>query len=61
MLFSGVAMLNDIVYVVGGWSGQSGLADCEMFDPKHPKKGWQAIAPLNTGRYRHQIFIKSLI
>ena len=46
----GVATLNGKVYVIGGWSGQSGLADCEMYDPSQADAKWKAIARLNTGR-----------
>lgn len=40
-------MLNDKLYVVGGWSGQTGLAKCEVYDPELKK--WSPIESLKNG------------
>ena len=40
-----------MAYVIGGWSGQSGLNDCEVYDPKKPEKKWTQIARLNMGMF----------
>ena len=51
---SGVAVLDDKLYVVGGWSGQTGLAKCEVYDPDLKK--WSPIASLKTGKCRILVY-----
>lgn len=42
-------MVNGKVYAVGGWSGQTGLADCEVYDPQ--MKLWSPIASMRYGKH----------
>lgn len=35
------------VYVIGGWNGQCGMKQCNIFDPIEGK--WTEIEPLNYG------------
>ena len=44
-------MLNGKVYVVGGWSGNNGLANCEVYDPV--KEKWSFIADLTVGKVKY--------
>lgn len=46
----GVCGLNDKLYCVGGWNGQVGMKQCEMYDPL--KDTWVTIAPLKIGKNR---------
>nr|CAD7447871.1 unnamed protein product [Timema bartmani] len=46
----GVCDLNDKIYCVGGWNGQVGIKQCDVFDPDTSQ--WTNIAPLLTGRYQ---------
>ena len=36
------------VYVIGGWNGQCGMKQCNIFDPVEGK--WTEIEPLNYGK-----------
>lgn len=45
--FSGACTLNDKIYCIGGWNGQAGIKQCDIFDTSSNQ--WVAIAPLNTG------------
>lgn len=47
---AGVCALNDKIYCIGGWNGQSGIRQCDVLKPEDNK--WMSIAPLNTGRYQ---------
>lgn len=35
------------IYCIGGWNGQFGIKQCDVYDPKTNK--WSSIAPLQTG------------
>ena len=56
-----MAILNDVLYVIGGWSGQSGLADCESYNPKNPEEKWKPIARLGTGMDHKNKIYKSVL
>jgi influenza virus NS1A-binding protein len=43
----GVCDLGGKVYCIGGWNGQCGMKQCNVFDPAEGK--WQEMAPLNYG------------
>jgi len=43
----GVCGFNDKVYVIGGKSGQRGVARCDVFDPKTQE--WSLCANMNIG------------
>lgn len=45
---SGVCALNGKLYCIGGWNGQHGIKQCDVYCPETDT--WTAIAPLNTGR-----------
>jgi len=45
---AGVCALNGKIYCIGGWNGQSGIKQCDVYDPETDK--WTSIASLNTGR-----------
>nr|CAD7205980.1 unnamed protein product [Timema douglasi] len=45
-----VCDLNDKIYCVGGWNGQVGIKQCDVFDPETSQ--WTNIAPLLTGQCR---------
>lgn len=45
----GATELNGLIYCVGGWNGQVGLKQCDIFDPVTQK--WSTIASLNTGKF----------
>lgn len=36
------------MYVIGGWNGQCGMKQCNIFDPSEGK--WTEIEPLNYGK-----------
>lgn len=44
----GVCDLGGKVYVIGGWNGQCGMKQCNIFDPVEGK--WTEIEPLNYGK-----------
>ena len=48
-MFSGVTVLDNKLYVIGGWFGQSGVKDCDMYDPE--TNVWTCIAKLNVGEW----------
>ena len=43
----GVVVLNGILYVLGGWRGQTGVAYCEELDMEHKK--WNSICKMIVG------------
>lgn len=47
---AGVCELDGYLYCIGGWNGQSGIRQCEIYNPDIDK--WTSIAPLKTGRYQ---------
>lgn len=55
----GVCDLNDLIYCIGGWNGQVGIKQCDVFDPKTNR--WSSISSLNVGEYQRRILIKLLI
>lgn len=42
------------VYVIGGWNGQCGMRQCNVYDPIEGK--WKEIAPLNCGKEVNNVF-----
>ena len=44
----GVALLNDKIYAVGGFDGQTGLMTVESLDTV--SKSWSVVAPLSVRR-----------
>lgn len=48
LFFSGVCILNKKIHCIGGWNGQAGIKQCDVFDPE--TNTWELIAPLNTGK-----------
>lgn len=51
---AGVCALNGKIYCIGGWNGQAGIRQCEVYCPETDK--WTSIAPLNTGRCQAGVF-----
>lgn len=51
---AGVCALNGKIYCIGGWNGQAGIKQCEVYCPK--TNTWASIAPLNTGRCQSGVF-----
>lgn len=47
---AGVCALNGRVYCIGGWNGQIGIKQCDVYNPE--ENVWTSIAPLLTGRYQ---------
>lgn len=47
---AGVCALNNRVYCIGGWNGQTGIKQCDVFNPE--ENTWTSIASLLTGRYQ---------
>lgn len=47
---AGVCTLNDNIYCIGGWNGQIGIKQCDVYHLTDDK--WSSISPLNTGRYQ---------
>jgi hypothetical protein len=45
---AGVGVIEDRLYVVGGWDGSVHHESCEVFDPKTGR--WAFIAPMLTAR-----------
>lgn len=45
--FLGVCELNGKIYCIGGWNGQVGIKQSDVYDPNTNK--WTSIAPLQTG------------
>lgn len=45
--FTGVCALENKIYCVGGWNGQVGIKQCDVFDPE--TSTWSSIASLNIG------------
>lgn len=46
--FIGVCELNGKIYCIGGWNGQVGIKQCDVYDPDTNQ--WTSIAPLQTGK-----------
>lgn len=44
----GVAVINRLLYAVGGFDGASRLSSCECYNPD--KDEWKTMAPMNTVR-----------
>lgn len=44
---TGVCELNSKIYCIGGWNGQVGIKQCDVYDPETNQ--WTSIAPLQTG------------
>lgn len=51
---AGVCALNGKIYCIGGWNGQAGIKQCEVYCPQTDT--WASIAPLNTGRCQAGVF-----
>lgn len=51
---AGVCALNGKIYCIGGWNGQAGIKQCDVYCPETDK--WTSIAPLNTGRCQAGVF-----
>lgn len=48
IFFIGVCELNGKIYCIGGWNGQVGIKQCDVYDPDTNE--WTSIAPLQTGK-----------
>lgn len=51
---AGVCALNGKIYCIGGWNGQAGIKQCDVYCPETDK--WTSIASLNTGRCQAGVF-----
>lgn len=51
---AGVCALDGKIYCIGGWNGQAGIKQCDVYCPQTDK--WTSIAPLNTGRCQAGVF-----
>lgn len=51
---AGVCALNGKIYCVGGWNGQAGIKQCDVYCPESNE--WTSVAPLNTGRCQSAVF-----
>lgn len=47
---AGVCTLYSRIYCIGGWNGQIGIKQCDVYRPLEDK--WTSISSLNTGRYQ---------
>lgn len=47
---AGVCTLNNNIYCIGGWNGQTGIKQCDVYRSVEDK--WDSICSLNTGRYQ---------
>lgn len=47
---AGVCSLYSRIYCIGGWNGQIGIKQCDVYRPLEDK--WTSMASLNTGRYQ---------
>lgn len=56
---SGVCELGGKLYCIGGWNGQVGIRQCDVFDPETQQ--WTNIAPLQTGNSFKEIVIYSYL
>ena len=50
LLFLGVCELNGKIYCIGGWNGQVGIKQSDVYDPN--TNNWTSIAPLQTGKVK---------
>lgn len=44
---AGVCSLEGKIYCIGGWNGQVGIKQCDIYDPETNQ--WTTIAPMQTG------------
>lgn len=44
----GVAVINRLLYAVGGFDGANRLSSCESYNPERDE--WKTMAPMNTVR-----------
>lgn len=51
---AGVCALDGKIYCIGGWNGQAGIKQCDVYCPETDT--WTSIAPLNTGRCQAGVF-----
>jgi influenza virus NS1A-binding protein len=51
---AGVCALANKIYCIGGWNGQAGIRQCDVYCPETDT--WTSIAPLNTGRCQAGVF-----
>jgi influenza virus NS1A-binding protein len=51
---AGVCALDGKIYCIGGWNGQAGIRQCEVYCPQTDT--WASIAKLNTGRCQAGVF-----
>lgn len=51
---AGVCALNGKIYCIGGWNGQAGIKQCDVYCPE--TNTWTSIASLNTGRCQAGVF-----
>lgn len=51
---AGVCALDGKIYCIGGWNGQAGIKQCDVYCPETDK--WTSIAPLNAGRCQAGVF-----
>lgn len=56
---AGVCELGGKLYCIGGWNGQVGIRQCDMFDPDTQQ--WTTVAPLQTGRPIYYAVYNNLI
>lgn len=50
---AGVCELGGKLYCIGGWNGQVGIKQCDVFDPDTQQ--WSTIASLQTGMTHHKL------
>lgn len=46
--------LGSQVYCIGGWNGQYGIKQCDVYTPE--SNTWMTIAPLHVGEYDTDTF-----
>lgn len=47
---AGVCTLDNNIFCIGGWNGQIGIKQCDIYRSAEDK--WESISQLNTGRYQ---------
>lgn len=50
---AGVCTINDKLYCIGGWNGQIGIKQCDVYHSADDQ--WSSMAPLLVGRYQSGI------